>query len=479
MGAVPSSSFSARFFRRVRWLLWLMAAAVVIGGYLMATAESLSDPWAAGLLSLLAVGALGVVLLLVYLIGLVVTKSRARQGQARPAVDPASRAEALARGRRHPAYVLVRLSLIAISALGAWYAFERLAFTIDEVRQGAFADNTVSDQQLRETLLGEVSTAVATMQFDTAIIEAVREEDIQRAEILHGLAGSLGRSLSSVTEQTYQEAISPGSTFWRWARDAAQGAVTGQSSSIAGLAGAIAADVGAAPLGDIRDAGIQLYALAQGQEADDIILGLAVVGIALYTFDSFSSENLTGMKAGQAAVKAGLRFSKASAHLSGDLRRVVSNAVDMPGLKTWARTSFNGTNAADAARFVKRGAFDEVGVVADHVKTIFDQGGGSAVLVSLTSADSVADLARYRRASLVLGDDAGKTFAVLGKRVQRAFKVWELTAPAIAKITAWCSALAASITLLLASLFESVAIKLAKIRALQNLAVRLAATHRP
>lgn len=385
-----------------------------------------------------------------------------------------TRAKALARGRRHPAYVLARLGLIGLSAAAAWFALERLAFSIEEVRHGGFAGDALSDQELRETLLAEVSTAIATLDFDAAILEAVREEDTQRAGVLHGLANSLGQPISAATEQAYQEARSPGATAWRWTRDAAAGAITGQSASLAGLAGAIAAEIGAAPLGDIRDAGIQLYAIGQGREPDDILLGLAVVGIALYTLDRFSGQNLTTVKAGQATMKAGLRFSKASAHLAADMRRVVGNAVDMPGLKAWARTDFNGANAADAARFVKRGAFDEISAVADHMRTIYDTAGGSAVLVSLKGADNVADLARFRRASRVLGGDAEKTFVVLGRRMQRAFKVWELSAPAVTKIAAWAAGLAASVSLLLASIFQSVALKLAKIGLLRGFALWLA-----
>lgn len=471
-GTTPASDYSARFLRWARWVLVPAAVSAAIGGVLMLSAKELSDPWAYGLLLVAGAVLAGMVLAVVYGVGLLVAVSRARRARAAAAAAISTR-EALARGRRHPAFILARLGLAAIGAAGAWFAFERLAFTIEEVRHGSFADDALNDQKLRDTLLGEVSAAVATMNFDAAILEAIGEEDMQRAEVLHGLAGSLGRSIAPTVEQRYQEAISPTATAWRWARDAAAGALTGQSASLAGLAGAIAADVGAAPLGDIRDAGIQLYALTQGQETDEIILGLAVLGIALYTIDHFSNENLTGVKAGQATIKAGLRFSKASAHLSGDLRRVVGNAVDMPGLKAWARTSFNGANAADATRFVKRGAFDEIGQVADHVKTIYDTGGGSAVLVSLQNADSVADLARFRRVSRVLGDDAEKAFVVLGKRMQRAFKVWQLSAPAVAKVAAWFSALAASVTLLLASVFQSVALKLARIGVLRGFALWL------
>lgn len=471
-GTTPASDYSARFFRWARWLIGPAAISAATGGVLLLSANEFSDPWAFGLLLVAGAILAGIVLAVVYGIGLLVAVSRVRRERAAAAAAISTR-EALARGRRHPAFILARLGLAALGAAGAWFAFERLAFTIEEVRHGGFADATLNDRELRDTLLGEVSAAVATMNFDAAILDAVDEEDMQRAEVLHGLAGSLGRSIAPTVEQRYQEAISPTATAWRWARDAAAGALTGQSASLAGLAGAIAADVGAAPLGDIRDAGIQLYALTQGQETDEIILGLAVLGIALYTVDHFSNENLTGVKAGQATIKAGLRFSKASAHLSGDLRRVVGNAVDMPGLKAWARTSFNGANAADATRFVKRVAFDEMGEVADHVKTIFDTGGGSAVLVSLKNADSVADLARYRRVSRVLGDDAEKAFVVLGKRMQRVFKVWQLSAPAVAKVAAWLSALAASVTLLLASLFQSVALKLARIGVLRGFALWL------
>ena len=73
----------------------------------------------------------------------------------------------------------------------------------------------------------------------------------------------------------------------------------------------------------------------------------------------------------------------------------------------------------------------------------------------------------------MLGDDAEKAFVVLGKRMQRAFKVWQLSAPAVAKVAAWFSALAASVTLLLASVFQSVALKLARIGVLRGFALWL------
>lgn len=486
------SDFPTRFWRWSRWVAGVAVLAAIFGALRLKSAQNFDQEiTSVGIIALAIV--VGLLLLLTYGIGLLIAwRRKARTAQytnstapgeaysfagAAPAGPPETRAQALRRGRRHPAYILVRLGLAAIAATGAWFAFERLAFTIEEVRHGGFDDASLTDQKLRDTLLGEVSTAVATMNFDEAILEAVREEDMQRAEVLHGLAGSLGRRISPSTEEAYQNAMGLWSTAWRWARDAAAGAVTGQSGSLPGLAGAIAADVALAPAGDLRDAGIQLAAIAQGKDPDDIILGLAVVGIALYTLDRFGGENVKGIKAGQATMKAGLRFSKASVHLTRDIRRVVGTAVDMPGLKTWARTSFRNldvTNAADVTRFVKRSALDEIGQVADHMKTIFDNGGGSAVMVSLKSAENIADLARYRRATRVLGKDADKAFVVLGRRMQQAFKVWHVTAPTVAKITAWFSALAASVMLLLASLFQSVALRLARVGLMRRFALWLA-----
>ena len=79
---------------------------------------------------------------------------------------------------------------------------------------------------------------------------------------------------------------------------------------------------------------------------------------------------------------------------------------------------------------------------------------------------------------IVQGRDWGWTSqAVLGSFAVAAASVvmflWQLSAPAVVKITAWFSALAASVTLLLASVFQSVALKLARIGVLRGFALWL------
>lgn len=101
-GATPASDYSARFFWWARWLIGPAALSAAIGGVLLLSANEFSDPWAFGLLLVAGAVLAGMVLAVVYGIGLLVAVSRARRARAAAAAAISTR-EALARGRRHPA----------------------------------------------------------------------------------------------------------------------------------------------------------------------------------------------------------------------------------------------------------------------------------------------------------------------------------------------------------------------------------------
>jgi hypothetical protein len=323
----------------------------------------------------------------------------------------------------------VRLALVALSLAGLVLGARHLAATVEEIRHAGTLVLPEDDRAFRDTLVGAMTEAVLTFDFDGGIREALAQEDFQRAETLHRVAGAAGIALSPDLERDYATATSGWAAARRNALDFARGSLTGYGEGIYGLAGAIGADLLVPLYGDARDAAIQLWRHARGQEVDRIILGLAAVGLALPVAQAATDP-----------LKAALRLRRANPKLLARLRGLDGAAL-------------RGTGG--------------------DVAGILPSGGRRTTVTALRAAETAEDLTVFRRIARVFGAEADGYIAVLGRRTGMMYRTWRLTAPLAIKLLALGSLLSMAGALLAAALSQAATGRLARIVGLRWLAAAL------
>ncbi len=191
----------------------------------------------------------------------------------------------------------------------------------------------------------------------------------------------------------------------------AKGFVTGEPDDAVGLAGTALGDLFV--FGDIRDAVREGSRLAAGQEADELILGLACVGLAITAGTYASLGAAVPARVGLTLVKAARKTGKISNQMAAWIGRSVREVIDTPALK---RAVSNVSIFAPSAS--ARGLREAVKVekanglmkLAGDVGTVQSKAGTKAALDGLKLADNPKDMAKVATLATAKG---GKTRAIL------------------------------------------------------------------
>jgi len=207
------------------------------------------------------------------------------------------------------------------------------------------------------------------------------------------------------------EANSAAASAARSAQSFARGLITGEPDDVVGLAGTTLGDLFV--FGDIRDALREGSRLAAGQQADELVLGLACVGLAITagTYATFGAA--APARVGVSVVKAARRTGRISSGMAEWIGRTLREVVDWSAL----RRAFAQASITEPALAV-RGAREAVKVnKADNlVRLVGDVGrvqvkaGTQAALDGLKLAESPRDVARVAKLAEKKG---GKTRAIL------------------------------------------------------------------
>jgi hypothetical protein len=191
----------------------------------------------------------------------------------------------------------------------------------------------------------------------------------------------------------------------------AHGLFTGQPEDLAGLAGTALGDLFV--FGDIRDAAREGSRLAIGEQADELILGLACVGIAV-TAGTYVTVGLAApARAGVTVVKAAVKTGRIGGRLAAWIGRSLREIIDWGALSRAARGA-SITEPAVAVRAsrdaVKVEKAQEVVALARDVGRVQARAGTQAALDGLKLAEGPRDMWRIARLAATKG---GKTRAIL------------------------------------------------------------------
>jgi hypothetical protein len=252
-----------------------------------------------------------------------------------------------------------------------------------------------------------LNPAVAEREIEAALAVG----DIDLANSFVDLATERGIAIKPALAARLADANSTSATAVRNAGSFAWGLVTGQPTDMVGLAGTAVGDLSV--YGDIRDAAREGVHYAKGQPTDDLVLGLACVGMAV-TAGTYAARGVTApARAGLTLVKAARKAGWLSAHLASWVGRSAREVVDMAAMRR-ALADASITQPAVAVRAVRDAVKLErtEGLVnaARDVGRVQAKAGTQAALDSLKISEGPRDLKRFARLAEAKGS---KTRAII------------------------------------------------------------------
>jgi hypothetical protein len=266
------------------------------------------------------------------------------------------------------------------------------------------ADRAVSERLTSDVANREISAALAA-------------NDVELANSFVELAHDHGVVVDAALADQVTAANSTLASASRNAQGFARGLVTGEPNSTAELAGTAAGDLFV--VGDVRDAVREGKRLVDGEQADNVILGLACVGIAVTAGTYVSLGIAAPVRVGLSIVKVARKTGRIGARFGAFIGRSLRDVVDVTALRrVLAEASI--TEPAAAARAIRdtvkiEKASNLVDVVKD-VGRVEAKAGTQAALDSVALAEKPGDMARFARLAEAEG---GKTRAIV-KLVGRA-----------------------------------------------------------
>jgi len=295
-----------------------------------------------------------------------------------------------------PLALAVAFAFAALAA--APRAFEAQFLLAAQDDPAALADHAVARAFDADVAAREIDAALAADDADLAMsfLDLARERNLpidpalaERVERANAGIATAARSLGSF----------------------ARGLVVGEAADISGLAGTALGDLFV--LGDVRDALREGARLATGRDGDELVLGLACVGLAVTAGTYATVGAAVPARVGLTVVKTARKTGRLGAALAAWIDRSLREVVDWTALKR----AVNGASIAEPAAAM-RGAREAVKVenARELVRLVGDVGrvqasaGTRAALDGLKLAEGSRDVSRIARLAAAKGS---KTRAIL------------------------------------------------------------------
>ncbi|MFG1347354.1 hypothetical protein V5F59_20880 [Xanthobacter autotrophicus DSM 431] len=247
---------------------------------------------------------------------------------------------------------------------------------------------------------------------EKAIAAALAEDDGELAASYVALADARGLALPPELRAKVEAANGTSAQSLRSATAFGLGFVTGEPHDLPGLAGAAVSDM--MVWGDIRDAGREGLKLARGEEADELILGLSAVGIAV-TAGTYATVGASlPVRVGITLVKVAKRTGQLSAALARSLTRAVRESVDFAALRRLASSPATVDGAA-LKGVVRADRLSTLTRMLDDAARIQAKAGTRAAMEGLKVADGGRDLSRVARLAEAKGPQTLAILKTLGR----------------------------------------------------------------
>jgi hypothetical protein len=305
------------------------------------------------------------------------------------------------RPRRMLVLVPVLLAVAAFAALAVWlvpHGVDAGARIATESDPTAVADRMLDDK---------FNADVAVRGID----EALADKDADLAKSFVELADARHVAIDDERRKKVAAAVADAASASTAMKSFAYGFVSGEPTDATSFAGTALGDLFV--FGDIRDAVREGGRLAMGQQADELVLGLACVGLAI-TAGTYATVGAGApVRVGLTLAKAARKTGRLSGSLAGSVGRMLRGVVDWAALKK----AISGMSVAEPALAV-RAARDAVKVeragklvdLARDVGKVEAKAGTQAALDGLKLAETPAEMSRVAKLAEKAG---GKTRAIL------------------------------------------------------------------
>jgi hypothetical protein len=309
----------------------------------------------------------------------------------------------IVRHRRIAPALLVAAGLAAC----AWYVVPR---GLDANTQLTIEDDPA--QIAARALDQNFNAAVAQREIEAAL--AAKDTDLAQSFV--ELSASRQVALDPALTEKVNVAVAEASTTRHAAESFALGLATGEPNDMAGLAGTTLGDLFV--FGDIRDAVREGGRMALGQPADELVLGLACVGLAI-TAGTYATLGAA------APARVGLSMAKVarkSGQLGGEL--AITMGRMMRGVVDWGRLkqAIVGASIAEPALAI-RAAREAVKVeragglvhLARDVGRVQSKAGTQAALDTLQIAETPREVAQVAKLAEKEGSRTRAILKVVGR----------------------------------------------------------------
>ena len=260
----------------------------------------------------------------------------------------------------------------------------------------AISDRALSRAFDRSAAMAEIDAALKANDAELAksFVELADDEHIE-------LPQDVRKRVDDAMEDAHSAAAAAGSF--------ARGLVTGEPEDAVGLAGTAVGDLFV--FGDIRDAVREGSRYASGQNYDQLVLGLACVGIAV-TAGTYASFGIGApARVGLSAVKAARKTGRIAAPMVSWIGRSLRETIDFAALRRAGGSLADPAAAVRAAReAVKVEKAGGLTRLVGDVGRVQAKAGTQAALDGLKLANNPAEVARIAKLAEKKG---GKTRAIL------------------------------------------------------------------
>jgi hypothetical protein len=295
----------------------------------------------------------------------------------------------------------VLLAVAAFAALAVWlvpHGVDAGARIATESDPAVVADRMLDDKFNADVAVGGID-------------EALADNDADLAKSFVELADARHVAIDDERRKKVAAAVADAASASTAMKSFAYGFVSGEPTDATSFAGTALGDLFV--FGDIRDAVREGGRLAMGQQADELVLGLACVGLAI-TAGTYATVGAGApVRVGLTLAKAARKTGRLSGRLAGSVGRMLRGVVDWAALKK----AISGMSVAEPALAV-RAARDAVKVeragklvdLARDVGKVEAKAGTQAALDGLKLAETPAEMSRVAKLAEKAG---GKTRAIL------------------------------------------------------------------
>ena len=311
----------------------------------------------------------------------------------------------------------ILLVLTAMVSVGYYYVLA--SRTMDAVITGQ-----PSNADIKRTILLELPLAAMSGNIDGKILQALKDDDLERANIYYKIvkADPVKFGVQPETIKKFKSAYQPVRRYWRMTKNCVMSMFTRDVSTGEGLACNAASDLFV--LGDVADLTHQSINWSKGKPVDDVIVGLSLFGVGASAISALTANPAAA--AGASVAKQVVKTGKKGHRFSRLIKPLVKKAVDIPLLKkTLAKLSFKEAKAAlkQPAKFLRIGSTKQLTHMFGRVKNIKNGTSFTGAYRILKYVGTAGKLARAERLTKIFGKKTPALFHLFGPRIFKLMKV--------------------------------------------------------